>query len=137
MSSAAPPRAKPSVPRRLVRASTGAVVVDHVEVAASFWARFRGLMGRRELRRDAGLWLVDTKSIHMFFMRFSIDALFLGPADSTTGARRIVCVREGLKPWRSVVWWVRRAEGCLELPAGTAGSVGVREGDEVLFYPAV
>ena len=115
---------------RLVHAGSGSVVADRIEVASSFWARFRGLMGRRELAFGAGLWLPETKSIHMFFMRFPIDAVFLGPS-TAAGTRRILSVRRRLAPWRGIVWWVRGADACLELPAGTADSAGIHEGDEV------
>ncbi|MGH3001981.1 MAG: DUF192 domain-containing protein, partial [Gaiellaceae bacterium] len=41
----------------------------------SFWGAFMGLMGRAALPPGHGLWL-HGNGIHMFFMRFPIDAIF-------------------------------------------------------------
>jgi uncharacterized membrane protein (UPF0127 family) len=46
-------------------------------VSDSFWSRFMGLMGKPGLPSGEGLLIRPCNSIHMFFMRFSIDALFL------------------------------------------------------------
>jgi uncharacterized membrane protein (UPF0127 family) len=86
-------------------------------------------MGRPALGAGEGLYLRD-RSIHMFFMRFPIDALFLGPADGS-GHQRVVAVRHALAPWRGLVLPVRGAEGVVELPAGTLRESGVQPGDAV------
>jgi uncharacterized protein len=108
----------------------GHVMVPSVRVAASFLARLRGLMGIRGLTSGAGLYLPGTNSIHMLFMRFPIDCLFLGHPESD-GSRRVIAIRRSLPPWRGVVWYVRGARGVLELPAGTVDSLGLRVGDLV------
>ena len=68
----------------------------------------------------------------MLFMRFPIDAVFLAKPD-VDGGRRVVAVRRALRPWTGVVWWARGADGCLELPAGTAAASGTVVGDVVLL----
>lgn len=110
----------------------GTFVADAVEVATGFWGTFRGLMGRAALPAGAGLWLPGTRSIHMMFMRFAIDCLFLGPA-SEDGSRTVRSVRRGLPPWRGVVWYVRGADGVIELPAGTLERSGTQVGDQIAF----
>ncbi|CAN5449290.1 DUF192 domain-containing protein [soil metagenome] len=110
-------------------------LAERVTAARGFWATFRGLMGRRGLTDGEGLWLPGTKSIHMFFMRFPIDCVFLGPA-SEAGARSVVAVRHALAPWRGIVWYVRGAEGVLELAAGTLQRTGTAVGDRLLLEPA-
>ena len=112
----------------------GATPIWRVAVAGSFMARFRGLMGRAALGPDEGLFLPGTNSIHMLFMRFPIDCLFLG-APRPDGTREIVGTREGLAPWRGVVWWVRGARGAVEVPAGTLAVTGLRRGDYVRLEP--
>jgi hypothetical protein len=108
----------------------GTRLADRVELADSFGARFRGLMGRPSLPPGCGLWLTGTSNIHMFFMRFPIDAVFLGrPAPD--GTRRVVAVCAALRPWLGVVWYARGADACLELPAGTAAASGTGVGDVV------
>ncbi len=110
--------------------SRGTVLATSLEVAGSFLARFRGLMGRRTLRDDAGLWIPGTNGIHMFFMRFAIDAVFLGRA-GPDGARRVVGLRRSLPPWIGLVPFVRGAHGVLELPVGAIARSGTELGDEV------
>ena len=68
----------------------GRVLAASVEDAAGLWAKFMGLMGRPSLARDAALWLPDSNGIHMMFMRFPIDAVFVGrPDPSHDGARPV------------------------------------------------
>ena len=73
---------------------------------------------------------IDSNSIHMLFMRFPIDALFLSAPDKD-GTRRVVSMRPNLPAWRGVVWYARGAKAVLELPAGTLDRHGVRFGDVV------
>lgn len=101
-----------------------------LELGTSLWARFRGLMGRRALLDGEGLWLSGSNGIHMFFMRFPIDAVFLGKARGD-GARPVVAVRRALRPWTGIVPLVRGADGVLELPVGTIDATGTQAGDAV------
>lgn len=103
-------------------------LASDVEVAASLWAKFMGLMGRLTLAPGAGLWLPDSNGIHMMFMRFPIDAVFVGGADAD-GARPVVAVHRDLKAWTGLVPFVRGAHGVLELPAGTIAASGTEVGD--------
>jgi uncharacterized membrane protein (UPF0127 family) len=108
------------------------VLASDVATARSVWSRFRGLMGRSGLEEGEGLWFPGDTSIHMLFMRFTIDALFLGP-DAEPGVWCVVAVHSDLPPWRGVVWWVRSAKGCLELAAGRAAACDVAAGDRLRF----
>lgn len=68
-----------------------------------------------------GLWIVPCPMIHTFFMRFSIDVLFLDRG------LKVVRVLEDLKPWR-LSPWVFSAHSVLELAGGSLrGSVKVGE----------
>jgi uncharacterized membrane protein (UPF0127 family) len=120
------------VERRLLarNASRDTVLGESLAIAESFGGRFLGLMGRAALPPGGGLWLRPASSIHMLFMRFPIDAVFLATPDAD-GARRVVGVRSGLRPWTGVVWWARGADGCLELPAGVAAASGTVVGDSI------
>jgi len=107
-------------------------IADDLELAESFWAKLLGLMGRAGLREGAGLWLPGSPSIHMLFMRFAIDCVFLG-REETDGARPVVGLRRGLRPWTGVVWWVRGGKGTIELPVGTIDRSGTAVGDRVVI----
>jgi hypothetical protein len=113
-----------------VNATRGTVVAASLEVAESFGGRFMGLMGRAGLPAGEGLWLRPASNIHMLFMRFPIDAVFLAKPGED-GGRRVVAVRPALRPWTGVVWWARGADGCLELPSGTAAASGTSVGDVI------
>lgn len=94
--------------------------------AGTFFARFKGLQLVKELPAGSGLLITPCNSIHMFFMRFPIDAVFID-ADNN-----VVCIEEGIKPWR-VSRVIRNARSVLELPAGTAAATGTVLGDVLGF----
>jgi uncharacterized membrane protein (UPF0127 family) len=101
-----------------------------LEVAGSLWGKFKGLMGRPSLPEGGGLWLPASNGIHMMFMRFPIDAVFVGRPDGE-GARAVVSVHPWLRAWTGLVPLVRGADGVLELPTGTIERTGTRVGDRV------
>ncbi len=106
------------------------VLAQDLETAASLWSRFMGLMGRRSLPAGHGLWLTGTNGIHMFFMRFAIDAVFLGKP-VVDGSRPVLSVHRAVRPWVGMVPLVRGAAGVLELPVGTIDASGTVPGDTV------
>lgn len=107
------------------RAST---LASELELGHSLWARFRGLMGRRSLPPGRGLFLPGTNGIHMLFMRFPIDAVFVGrPAPD--GTRPVLSVHRSVRPWFGLVPLVRGAAGVLELPAGSVDASATCPGD--------
>jgi uncharacterized membrane protein (UPF0127 family) len=101
----------------------GRVVCDRCTVADRPLPRLRGLLGRRELPAGEGLLLRPTPSIHTWFMRFPIDAVFVDRG------LRVLAVRSELRPWR--IAWQRGARGVLELAAGEARRRGVAAGAQL------
>lgn len=101
-----------------------------LEVADSWLGRLRGLIGRTGLAAGEGLYLPGTNGVHMLFMRFAIDCVFVG-APRPDGARPVVVLRPHLAPWTGIVWWVRGARGAIELAAGTLAASDLRVGDYV------
>jgi uncharacterized membrane protein (UPF0127 family) len=106
---------------RRLETDDGRVVAAHVEIAATPWRRFMGLMFRAELSEGHGLALAPCNSIHMFFMRIPLDVAFLD------GEGRILRAYHGIRPWR-VSRIVRGAKAAIELPAGTLRGAGVDRG---------
>lgn len=108
---------------RLVHRDTDITVASHVEVADSFLARARGLMFRRSIPEEYALvFEFDrpvTRSLHMLFVPFTIDALWLVDGEVTHIAR--------LEAWTG--FGRGRGETIVEVPAGTVE--GVRVGDRV------
>jgi uncharacterized membrane protein (UPF0127 family) len=124
---------RPSLAARNV--SRGTDLAERLENGASYWAKFWGLMGRASLRKGDGLWLPGENGIHMLFMRFPIDVVFVAPPKGADGLRRVLKVRRAVPPWRGVEWWVGGAKGVLELPVGTIDETGTAVGDEIAIEP--
>jgi uncharacterized membrane protein (UPF0127 family) len=122
-----------ATPRRTARNLTrSTVLAADLEIAAGLWGKFMGLMGRRSLAPGAGLWLPESNGIHMMFMRFPIDAVFVGGAEAN-GSRAVLSVHRSLPTWRGLVPLVRGAKGVLELPVGTIDATATSLGDQVLI----
>jgi uncharacterized membrane protein (UPF0127 family) len=113
----------------------GSLLAGQVEEGASLWAKFRGLMGRDALPAGDALWLPGSNGIHMMFMRFPIDCVFLGRPNGD-GSRPVVGVRRALAPWTGIVWYVRGANGVLELPVGAVDGSSTAVGDRVRLESA-
>lgn len=98
------------------------MIATKVEWAGTSESRRRGLLGRESMDADEGVYIVPTQWIHMFGMRFPIDVAFL----HSSGC--VLHVHHGLRPNRlsRLVW---RAEGALEINAGTLRATGTRVGD--------
>jgi uncharacterized protein len=108
----------------------GSVACARCAVADSFVARLRGLLGRRGLDPDEGLLIRPAGSVHMFFMRFAIDVVFLDAGG------RVVRVVSGLRPGRIVV--CRRAATAVEVRAGGGGIIAaMAEGQRNRFAEAL
>ena len=125
----------PADPFIVRNVSRDTVLATRARGSGSFLEALGGLMLRPALPHGEALWLPGVNNIHMFFMRFPIDAVFVDRPDAR-GERPVVAVRAGLRPWRDVVWWVRGGHGVLELPAGTAEATSTRSGDRLVFGPA-
>jgi hypothetical protein len=106
------------------------VLAERLETAGSLWAKFMGLMGRPSLAAGSGLWLPASNGIHMMFMRFPIDAVFVS-RPGTDGVRKVRSVHRRLRAWIGLVPLVLGADGVLELPAGTIDATGTAVGDRV------
>jgi len=114
--------------RRLVarNASLNTILADRVGVAATRAARAVGLLSRNGLEPGEALWIVPSRGVHTWGMRFSIDVLALDDAGVV-----IDCV-SNLRPWR-VRLPRRGTAGVLELPAGTLAASGTGIGHQVIL----
>lgn len=110
---------------KCVHVETGTVLAQNVEYARTFWARLKGLMGRKSLAPQAALLLEPCPQIHTCFMRFNIDVIFLDAHN------RVVAVVENIKPWRMSKFY-SSARRTLELPGGSLQG-RVQIDDELIF----
>jgi len=101
----------------------GAIMCERCVVAHRTLSRMRGLLGKRALESGEGLLIRPAPSIHTFFMRFPIDAVFL----SRDG--EVLKIAENVAPWRARS--CRRAFAVLELAAGEATRRGLAVGNRL------
>jgi uncharacterized membrane protein (UPF0127 family) len=103
---------------------TGALVADNVAVADTRATRAVGLLSRSGLNPGEALWIVPSRGVHTWWMRFTIDVLALNE-------RGVVVDRvTGLKPWR-IRLPRRGTAGVLELPAGQVEATGTQIGHRI------
>ncbi len=110
---------------RVTIAGREGVLLERARTALTGWERFRGLMLRKELPAGEGLLIPECRSIHMCFMRFPIDVVYLD------GENRVVKIVHALKPWRLSV--CLKARSVLETPAGRAEEAGLELGDRLVL----
>lgn len=113
---------------RVTNLTRNTLLADHASRADTFARRFKGLMGVTELPLGDGLHIEPCNSIHTFFMKIAIDAVFLDRD------LNVVDVCHAMAPWRmSRVYFGARS--VLELPAGTAAAAQTTAGDALRFEP--
>ena len=94
-------------------------------IADSFLTRFAGLMFRKKLPPATGLILTPCNSVHMCFMRFAIDVLYLDKEDN------IIKVVRNLRPWIGLSM-CSKAWAVLEMTAGEAERCGCVVGKKLI-----
>jgi uncharacterized membrane protein (UPF0127 family) len=111
--------------------SRGTVLCARLENAGGVAGQSKGLLGRDGLEPGAGMLFENSRFtpmmwMHMFFMRFAIDIVFLSRGD------KVIRISRQLRPWRvsAMVFGARRA---LELEAGAAEKSSTQVGDQIRF----
>ncbi len=106
----------------ILNQTRGTVLATRLEVADSSQSRMRGLLGRSHLPDNEALLIRPCSSVHMMFMRFSIDVVFLGKDQAVVG----LC--PNLRPYQfSPIFF----NSCcaIELPAGKIEASRTAKGD--------
>lgn len=98
-------------------------LADRAEVADTSAKRRTGLLKHTGLEPGEGLWIVPCESVHSFFMKFTIDVLYLDRK------HRVKKIRPEMAPWR--ISGCLTAHSVLELPAGTITRTGTVRGDQL------
>ncbi len=108
---------------RVRNLTRGTSLGDAIEIADDSAARAKGLLKRDKLDDGTGLWIVPCEAIHTFFMRFTIDVLYI---DRKRRVRKAV---KRLVPWRMST--CLPAHSVLELPEGTIERTNTQKGDQL------
>ncbi|HXW05808.1 MAG TPA: DUF192 domain-containing protein [Vicinamibacterales bacterium] len=107
---------------------TGSVLADAVAVADTRATRAVGLLNRSHLEPGEGLWIVPSRGVHTWWMRFPIDIVALDE-------QGVVIDRvANLKPWR-IRLPRRGTAGVLELPVGALSRSGTDLGHRIALEP--
>lgn len=93
----------------MIASCNGTEFLKNAQLAASFFAKLRGLMGRELLCDGEGLFLRNCSQVHTHFMRFTIDVIYLKDAHGNglseagkandSASFEVVAV-ETLPPWK-------------------------------------
>jgi uncharacterized protein len=105
----------------------GRLACERCFVADSPLTRLRGLLGRGALAEGQGLLLRPAGSIHTWFMRDAIDAVFLDRSLVVVG------VATNLRPWRFAAR--RGSRAVLELAAGESSRRAITPGSSLRVRP--
>jgi uncharacterized protein len=97
-----------------------------VKVADSIFSRLVGLLGKRSLKPDSGVWIVPANAIHTMGMLFTFDLLLIDKDFKVVGLRELI------KPFR-ITRPNFRAESVLELPAHTIFKSRTEVGDQLVI----
>ena len=100
------------------------VLLGNCRIAKSFMSRFLGLMGKKEIAKDEAVVFPRCNSIHMFFMRFPIDVIFVDDHGV------VVSLFPMLKPWR-LVTPQKGAKHAIEMGAGRCRELGIEIGTKL------
>ncbi len=99
-------------------------LANSLEMADNPLKRMKGLLGRESLNKNEALVIWQCQSIHMLFMKFAIDVVFVDANNKVVG------IVSKIKPFRfSPVFW--KSACAIELPAGTIEETKTQVGDQL------
>lgn len=107
---------------KVINTTRNSVLAEEAFVADTPWKRMKGLLGRESLGPSEALIIKPCNSVHTFFMRFSIDILFIDKQN------RVVKAISSLAPGHltSICF---AAAFVIELPAGQCVATRTTAGD--------
>ena len=104
--------------------SNAELLADQLDLADSFFARAKGLLGRKTIQENQGLWIKPCRDIHTFFMSFSIDCIFLDRK------MQIVKIATDVSPFKMVgPYW--KSSSVMEFKSGFVETKRLKVGDQL------
>lgn len=114
----------------MILKSNGKTIASDVEFAKTLFSQSRGLMFKRDISDNYALVFVFRKpkkaSVHMLFVRFPIDVLFLDNDKTIIKAAT-------LKPWIGISSSEKEAKYIIEMKQHKLSEHGLVEGDQLFF----
>ncbi len=111
---------------RIINKTKNFVLASDATEAKSLLGRMKGLLGKKGFQKGEGLVIPACKCIHMFFMKFPIDVIFLSKDN------RVVGIIKKIKPFRMSPYF-SSAQKAVELPAGIIEESETMMGDDIIF----
>ncbi len=107
---------------KIINQTKNTVLAENTVVADRLLSRIVGLLKRKDFKPGDALIIKPCNSIHTFFMRFSIDALFVD------NHNRVIASAPSLTPFHiSPIYF--NAAYVIELPVGSIASSATQKGD--------
>lgn len=114
-----------------LRKMDGTIIASDVEFARSIISQVIGLMFRRSIPESYAMIFEvgreERVDIHTFFVRFSIDLLFLDRD------KKVVEVKENMRPWLDIYFPKNKAYYIIELPGGKVKKAGIMAGERLMW----
>lgn len=70
---------------KVINQTQNSIIAEKATLADTFVSRMVGLLRHERLEKGEGLVITHCNSIHMFFMRFAIDVIFINKQDQVVG----------------------------------------------------
>lgn len=103
------------------------VLSDNCRMAEDFRTRLIGLLDRSEIQPGEALVITPCQQIHMFFMKFPIDVIFVDRTDTVVG------LVENIQPF-ALSPIIRNSYRAIEVPVGTITQTRTCMGDSIQFF---
>lgn len=111
---------------RILNQTRNTVLAQNAILANTILSGMVGLLKHTSLPQGEGMLIAPAHSIHMFFMKFAIDAIFIDRNNVVVGLVR------NIKPFQlSPYFW--RASAVIELPAGTINQTQTQHNDQIIY----
>ena len=111
---------------KIINYTKQTVLASDAILADTVFSRLKGLLGQAAINPGPAMIITQCRSIHMFFMKFSIDAVFVDKKNSVVG------LVEGIRPFQmSPYFW--RSSYVIEVPPGTIKQSQTEKGDRIVI----
>lgn len=109
----------------LMNTQTNQPVAEHLIRATSPLSRAIGLLGKKSMDTNSGIYFPKCRSIHTHFMQFPIDILFVDDTLTVTD------VFPKTNPWKFVFAKSKTSKHAIELASGRAEQTAVSKGTKL------
>ncbi|MBU0503872.1 MAG: DUF192 domain-containing protein [Candidatus Omnitrophota bacterium] len=111
---------------KITNKTKNTILADDVIIADTPSRRMRGLLGKKDFDKGRAMIIRPCQSIHTFFMRFSIDVLFIDKNN------KVIKVIPDLRPFRLTPVYLDSAF-IIEMPVGVIQLSLTSKGDTLIF----